>query len=144
MAFISFAKANESNISEASLSVQAPLPEVTKPNTDNIHHVIEEQLRAFRERDAENAFSFASENLKGKYRNSKHFMKTVRFSYKPLYEHLSYAFLDQNIVNGDIIQKVEMIDRKGMPILVLYKLKKMDDQWLIDGYTVLNNDAQPS
>ncbi len=106
--------------------------------------VIEKQLRAFREREAVNAYSYASEHLKSKYNDADHFLMMMRFTVQPLTVHVSYDLLESSQIGDGIVQKVEMLKKDGTSVLILYKLvQNTHGQWTIDGYTVLDNQAQP-
>lgn len=113
--------------------------------TEPVHQIIEKQLRAFREYDAEKAYGYNSNAFKERYQNKDHFMLMMRLTYKPLTSHLSYTFLDVAEISGRIVQKVEMMNKDGSAVIMMVYLKQNDrGTWLIDGYTLLDSEeAQP-
>jgi hypothetical protein len=106
--------------------------------------IIEKQLKAFRDREAIDAYSFVSENLKHKYQDADHFLMMMRFTVQPLTSHLSYRILEASQLSDGLVQKVEMLRKDGTYVTVLYKLVQNEKgRWVIDGYTLLDNEAQP-
>lgn len=106
--------------------------------------IVEKQLRAFREREAGEAYSYASDHLKEKYNDADHFLMMMRFTVQPLTAHVSYTMLESSPIGEGLVQKVEMLNKDGSKVLILYKLiKNAKGQWAVDGYTLLDNEAQP-
>lgn len=119
---------------------QAVLPQMDDP----AQHIIEEQLRAFREDDASLAYALNSDDFQHEYRDEKHFMMMMRFTHKPLVNHLSYTFKGTSHIKDRLVQTVEMLNPSGSSTTVMFYLQKnTDGAWLIDGYTILDTEAQP-
>lgn len=107
-------------------------------------NVIREQLKAFRLRHAREAYLLVSDTLQRKYKSPGRFFKSIQSSYRPLYNHLSYSFLESAYVNGILIQKIELTTHDGSSHLLLCRLRMNENNiWKIDGFTLLQSDAQP-
>ena len=105
--------------------------------------IIAEQLEAIRKRDAHLLWKYISKDYQGDYRSPNEAMKDIRRSKKPLFEHLSYSFLDSTVQNEKVVEKVELVTRSGGKVLAFFKLTKDDDgQWKIDHITLLQSESQ--
>lgn len=121
-----------------------PIKIVLGPQQDNqeIRQLISEQLDAIRDRDAEQAYALTTGVLHDKFDTASKFLSDMRFSYRPVYNHESYRFLDQSETEtGGLIQRVEMSYTHGDPAIVIYRLKRTaDGMWGIDSFSVLEDD----
>jgi hypothetical protein len=89
--------------------------------------VIKAQEEAFARDDAATAYSFASPGIQSFYRSPEGFMFMVRNGYAPVYRHRSFAFGEAKIVDGKIMQDVQIIDADGVPWDALYTLERQAD-----------------
>jgi hypothetical protein len=110
---------------------------------DPVKNIISKQLTAIQKRDAESAFSMITDNLNSKFDNANDFLGTLHFEYRPIYNYKSYSFIGgYNPSNKSIVQKVKIESRYGDPAIVIYNIRKQDDgKWLINSFTILDNDA---
>src|SRR5713101_1670657 len=109
-----------------------------------IRTVIEQQLAAFQRDDGSAAFSLASPTIQQQFHSAENFMRMVRTGYPPVYRPRSVAFGDIVTVDGDIVQRVELIGPDGAPALALYIMQRQPDgSWRING-CVLTADEQRS
>jgi len=121
------------------------LTEASAAKTDIIHSVVEKQLKAFRDRDAATAFTHISEGMHSEYKDARQFLNYIRYQYHPLYDHVSYRFLDRMDLGDKLIQKVELTDPEGVPVIVMLRLVKEEEHdWVIDGFMLLESNAQPT
>lgn len=96
--------------------------------------VIEAQLAAFEQNDAERAFAFASPNIRHSFETPSGFLNMVQQGYPVVYRPQTVRFLPPRLVDDQPIQVVEMSDRDGMVWMAIYRLQKQPDgTWLIDG-----------
>jgi hypothetical protein len=99
-----------------------------------IRAVVEQQFAAFRHDDGRAAFSFASPTIQQQFRSPDNFMRMVRTGYQPVYRPREVQFGAIATVNGDIVQRVELIGPDGKPALALYVMQRQaDGSWKING-----------
>lgn len=110
---------------------------------DPVSRVIQQQMSAIQERNAEAAYSLLTEETHGDYDNAQTFLTKMRYEYRPLYNYKEYSFKDRYDVSGALIQKVEVTDLNGELSLVIFRLEQQGGDWRIDSVTVLETDAQP-
>jgi len=89
--------------------------------------IISAQEQAFARDDAATAYSFASPTLQTYFRNPDGFMSMVRGGYAPVYRHRSFVFGEVRIVDGKILQDVQIIDADGVAWDALYTLETQAD-----------------
>ena len=82
---------------------------------------------AFARDDGATAHSFASPTLQSFFRNPDGFMSMVRNGYAPVYRHRSFVFGEARIVDGKILQEVQIIDADGVAWDALYTLDTQAD-----------------
>lgn len=99
-----------------------------------IRAVVEQQLAAFQRDDGRAAFSLASPTIQQQFRSSDNFMRMVRTGYQPVYRPREVQFGAIATVDGDIVQRVELIGPDGKPALALYVMQRQPDgSWKING-----------
>ena len=89
--------------------------------------VIKAQEEAFGRDDAATAYSFAAPGIQSFYRSPEGFMFMVRNGYAPVYRHRSFAFGEAKIVDGKIMQDVQIFDADGVAWDALYTLERQAD-----------------
>jgi len=121
------------------IAVAAPIPAAEVAGTDAvaIRAVISDQLDAFTRDDAQRAFSFATPSIRAQFGNAEQFMAMVRASYPVVYRRKSFEFGKPEIVDGEFIQPVKMMDGDGRAWLALYPMQRQTDgNWRINGCQV--------
>ena len=109
----------------------------------SVRAVVEGQLAAFAKDDAIKAFSFAAPNVRKAIGSAASFMSMVRSDYPVVYRPASVAFLKAEGKDGDVIQRVQMVDASGDPWLAIYSLQKQKDKsWRITGCAVVENKGR--
>ena len=100
--------------------------------------VIRSQVEALGREDAAAAFSYAAPALQNVFQQPDIFMTMVRGSYAPVYRHKSFEFGEARTSDGQIAQRVHIIDADGVPWEALYTLEQQPDGSLkISGCTLL-------
>jgi hypothetical protein len=94
---------------------------------DAAQSIISAQEQAFARDDAATAYSFASPTLQSYFRNPDGFMYMVRNGYAPVYRHRSFVFGEARIVDGKILQDVQIVDANGVVWDALYTLETQAD-----------------
>jgi hypothetical protein len=89
--------------------------------------VIKAQEEAFSRDDGVTAYSFAAPGIQSFYRSPDGFMFMVRNGYAPVYRHRSFVFGEGRIVDGKIMQEVQIVDADGVAWDALYTLERQAD-----------------
>ena len=89
--------------------------------------IISAQEQAFAHDDAATAYGFAAPGIQSFYRSPDGFMYMVRNSYAPVYRHRSFVFGQARVVDGKILQEVQIVDADGAPWDALYTLETQAD-----------------
>lgn len=89
--------------------------------------IIRSQEEAFGRDDAATAYTFASPAIKNWYRSPDTFMYMVRNGYAPVYRHRSFEFGAAKVLEGKILQEVQIIDADGVAWDALYTLEPQSD-----------------
>jgi hypothetical protein len=89
--------------------------------------IIRSQEQAFARDDAAAAYGFAAPELQHYFQNPDGFMAMVRKGYAPVYRHRSFDFGESKIVDGKIVQDVQIIDADGVAWDALYTLETQPD-----------------
>jgi hypothetical protein len=99
--------------------------------------VIRSQAEAFGRDDAAAAYSYAAPAIQNIFPQDS-FMAMVRGSYAPVYRHKSFEFGEARASDGQIAQRVHIVDADGVPWEALYTLEQQPDGSLkITGCTLL-------
>ena len=89
--------------------------------------IIRAQEEAFAADDAAAAYTFAAPAIQSWYRNPDAFMFMVRNGYAPVYRHRSFEFGLARIVDGKILQDVQIVDADGVAWDARYTLEPQPD-----------------
>ena len=96
--------------------------------------VIEKQLAAFADDDAEQAFAFASPKIQDMFITARNFMDMVRIAYPVVYRPVGLSFQVPFVQDSEVWQTVEMRDAQGVGWTALYTLlRQADGVWRING-----------
>ena len=99
--------------------------------------IIESQIQAFQNKNAELAYSFASPMIKLRFNNPQEFMSMVKSYYEPVYNPKQYYFIDSKYFEGSIYHQLQIISQSNMSYLATYSLIKDENEWKISGCSVL-------
>jgi hypothetical protein len=89
--------------------------------------VIRSQEQAFSHDDAAAAYSFAAPAIQHMFREPDIFMYMVQNNYPPVYRHKSFEFGEARAADGQIAQRVHIIDADGEAWEALYTLEQQPD-----------------
>jgi hypothetical protein len=95
--------------------------------------IIDGQLRAFLDGDAELAYSFAAPIIRLKFKNSQEFMTMVKNYYEPVFNPKQYYFIDAKYFEGSIYHNLQIISQENTSFLATYSLIKDGSEWKISG-----------
>jgi Domain of unknown function (DUF4864) len=123
-------------ILSAALSARADNdnPLVAEEAQAEIRSVVQQQLFAIDQGDAEMAFAFASPGVQEAFGTSDRFLFMVRRGYSALYKPRNVEFLDLTVINGETVQPVRLVSQDGSVEIALYEMQRQEDnQWRING-----------
>ena len=98
--------------------------------------IIESQIQAFLDENAELAYSYAAPLIKMKFNSPQEFMYMVRNYYEPVYNPKQFQFLDAKYFEGAIFHQLQVISQKNESFLATYSLIKDEGKWKISGCAV--------
>lgn len=108
----------------------------------NVRATVQGQLAAFAADDAAKAFSYAAPNVREALGTAAGFLAMVRQAYPVVYRPASVAFLKPESKDGQVIQRVQMLDAGGDAWLAIYSLQREGSSWLITGCLVVANKGR--
>jgi hypothetical protein len=107
---------------------------LTAADRQTIHSVIERQLLAFQQDDAERAFSCASPGIREKFGPAANFLRMVQVAYPAVYRPRSVLFETLVCIQCLPAQEVLFLSSEGTLMKALYLMQKQPDgSWKIDG-----------
>ncbi|WP_342076581.1 DUF4864 domain-containing protein [Yoonia sp. SS1-5] len=109
----------------------------TAQQSDSIESVIGNQLQAFNDRDLQEAWSYASPNIKRIFENPQNFGLMVERGYPMVWDNRQVEFLERREVNGAQMQKVMLRDPSGNLYVLLYQMIETGNGWQINGVQLL-------
>ena len=106
-----------------------------------VRAVVEAQLKALADDQAEQAFSYAAPAIRQQFGDAKVFMAMVRQSYAMLIRPRSVSYFRPEGEGGVITQGVQFRDAEGRLWRAVYELQRQSDKrWRINGCAVLPGD----
>ena len=117
--------------------------QLTTLDQKNIRSVVEGQMAAFANDDANKAFSYAAPNVRQAVGSAARFMTMVRRDYPMVYRPASSTFLQPESLSGEVLQRVHLTDASGNSWLAIYSLEHQKDKsWRITGCSVQENKGR--
>jgi hypothetical protein len=89
--------------------------------------VIRSQVEALGRDDAATAYSYAAPAIHDMFPQADIFLFMVRHSYAPVYRHKSFEFGEARAADGQIAQRVHIVDADGEAWEALYTLEQEPD-----------------
>jgi hypothetical protein len=107
---------------------------VTSTDMLEIRAVIHRQIDAFRRDDAQSAFALVSPGVQQAFGTPERFLDAVRSSYRAVYRPQSVAFLELVVLGNDVVQQVQVTDRRGSVWVAYYAMQRQPDgSWRTNG-----------
>ncbi|MGD9479084.1 UNVERIFIED_ORG: DUF4864 domain-containing protein [Roseateles sp. XES5] len=94
---------------------------------DTVRGIIQNQIAAFLNDDAEAAYSFASPTIRGKFPTQDAFFDMVKKGYGPVYRPGNFAFGRSKIDGGTVMQEVLISGPDGKDWTALYQVVQQPD-----------------
>ena len=98
--------------------------------------VIESQIQAFLDENAELAYSYAAPLIKMKFNSPLEFMSMVKNYYEPVYNPKQFYFIDSKYFEGAIYHQLQVISQQNESFLATYSLIQDEGIWKISGCAV--------
>jgi len=89
--------------------------------------VIRSQEQAFGRGDAAAAYSHAAPAIREIFPQAEIFMMMVQQGYAPVYRHRSFEFGEARVSDGQVAQRVHIVDENGEAWEALYTLERQAD-----------------
>ncbi len=131
----------------AGLLLLAACPAIAVPlataDAKAVRAVVEAQLRAMADGDAERAFSYAAPAIRNQFGDAQRFMAMVAGSYPMVIRPAATVFF-QPTVDGDghVLQVVQLRDASGKRWRASYLMARQDDgPWRIAGCVVVADSS---
>ena len=103
---------------------------------DETQFIIQSQIQAFLDENAELAYSYAAPLIKMKFNNPLEFMSMVKNYYEPVYNPKQFYFLDARYFEGAIYHQLQVISQQDESFLATYSLIQDEGKWKISGCAV--------
>src|SRR5262245_30237020 len=108
-----------------------------------IQQVIRKQLDAFQRDDEAEAFSYAAPSIQAQFKTPAEFMRMVRSGYEAVYRPRSTRFLDAFVLNGQVMQPVEVVAPDTSVVVAFYFMEHQSDgTWRISGCVLGTSEGQ--
>ena len=98
--------------------------------------IIESQIQAFLDENAELAYSYAAPLIKMKFSNPLEFMYMVKSYYEPVYNPKQFQFIDAKYYEGAIYHQLQVISQQNKSFLATYSLIQDESKCKISGCAV--------
>jgi hypothetical protein len=109
------------------LIVSSILPAAAADDVAAAQNVIRAQEQAFGRDDATAAYSHAAPAIKQIFPQADIFLQMVQQAYPPVYRHKSFEFGEARSADGQIAQRVHIVDANGEAWEALYTLEQQPD-----------------
>ena len=108
-----------------------------------IQQVIREQLDAFQRDDEVEAFSYAAPSIQAQFKTPDEFMRMVRSAYEAVYRPRSTRFLEAFVLNGQVMQPLEVVAPDTSALVAFYLMERQaDGTWRISGCMLGTSEGQ--
>lgn len=102
-----------------------------------IEGTISSQLEAFKADDFEQAFTYATPNLRRLFQSPQNFERMVTSGYPMVWRPADVEYLELGQRGGLVFQKVQITDHEGAVHLLMYQMEQTSEGWRIGGVQIL-------
>lgn len=121
---------------------KAGVPAIGQADRAAIEATIRSQLDAFGRDDAEQAFAYATADIRRQFGSSDHFMRMVEEQYEAVYRAAGLQFLALLQVDGHWVQTVRIVDDEGRVWRALFTMRRQPDRsWKVGGCQLVQTRA---
>ena len=112
----------------------AAADEVTQEDRAAIIAVVQLQLEAVADDNADAAFALATADTRNRLRNSNTFLQIIKQQFAPIYRHQRAIFSSPEVIDGRMVQVVRLTDSDSSVWLAIYQMQREPDgNWKIAG-----------
>ena len=105
--------------------------------------VIDSQIRAFRSRDHDQAFSYAAPNMQKMFGSTERFIGMVKNGYGAIYGAQGWSFGRSRMQAGTLVQEVLITGPQGRQWTAIYMMRQEGDgSWHIHGVQMRQGPGQ--
>ena len=107
---------------------------VSGADAAEIRAVIHRQIDAFQRDDAPGAFALATPSVQHTFGTPEKFLDVVRMAYRAVYRPANVAFLEMQVLDGEVVQPLKVTDRSGRVWVAYYAMQRQHDgSWRTGG-----------
>lgn len=112
--------------------------EITQEDKIAIHAVVQSQLDALAQDDADTAFALATADSRNRLGDPDTFLRIIKEHFTPIYRHQRALFSAPEMIAGHMVQIVRLTDGDNSVWLAVYQMQReMDGNWKIEGCKLL-------
>lgn len=105
---------------------------ISKEDRIAITSVVQLQLQALADDDADTAFALATADTRTKLGNSATFLQIIKQKFGPIYRHQRAIFSQPEVIGGHTLQAVRLTDGDSSVWLAIYLMQReADGKWKI-------------
>jgi hypothetical protein len=120
----------------------ATADELTQEDRVAIRGVVQLQLEALADDDADTAFALATADTRSKLGDPYTFLQIIKDEFRPIYRHRRALFSRPETVDGHALQIVRLTDRDNLVWVAIYQMQReMDGSWKIADCQLLETNA---
>jgi hypothetical protein len=99
-----------------------------------VTQVVQSQLDAFAEDNAEKAFSLATAATQSLAGTPNAFLRVIKRQFTPIYRHRDALFSEPEIIGEHALQVVQLTDHDNLVWIAIYQVEREPDgTWKVDG-----------
>jgi hypothetical protein len=115
---------------------------ITAADAEAIRGVVQSQIDALSNDDADSAFQLATPERRMIIGNPDNFLRLIKEEYNPIYRHRAAIFQAPEVVDGDAIQMVRITDSDGAVWVAVFQMQQEKDKsWKVDGCELLRTTS---
>lgn len=104
-----------------------------------IEGTISQQFEAFKADDFAQAFTYATPSLQRFFQSPRNFGRMVTQGYPMVWRPAQVTFLELTPMGDAMVQKVQVIDQKGVIHILAYRMEQVEGGWRIGGVQILSS-----
>ena len=128
-------------VAVVSLAMLGPVQAEEPAEADAARAIVQSQLDAFQEEAVKDAYNFAAPNIRRMFPTPEVFGRMVREGYPMVWNPSNTEFLDAFPRGPMIVQRLRIVDQKGVPYIAEYALMKVDGEWRIAGVEIKKDNS---
>ena len=123
------------------LGMLGPVHAEEPAGSDAARAIVQSQLDAFQDEAVDQAYDFAAPNIRRMFPTPEVFGRMVREGYPMVWNPADVEFLQAFPRGAMIVQRLRIVDQKGVPYIAEYALMKVDGEWRIAGVEIKKDNS---